>query len=156
MGRRSLQRTILLAILSFGAAPAAHASDRTAEILSKYAEDIDLYVASERHGKTYGMNLLSARAQADILIFDEPTRGIDVGAKAEVHDLIREEAGKEALRRERAHQPGLERSELVELRQKAKKFGFWGLSTPEEYGALIKREVEKYTALGKTLKLKMD
>jgi rhamnose transport system ATP-binding protein len=25
-----------------------------------------------------------------ILIFDEPTRGIDVGAKAEVHDLIRE------------------------------------------------------------------
>ena len=26
----------------------------------------------------------------DILIFDEPTRGIDVGAKAEVHDLIRE------------------------------------------------------------------
>ena len=29
-------------------------------------------------------------------------------------------------------------------------------TTPEEYGALIKREVEKYTALGKTLKLKMD
>lgn len=31
----------------------------------------------------------------------------------------------EALRRERAHRPGLERSELVELQQKAKKFGFW-------------------------------
>ena len=29
-------------------------------------------------------------------------------------------------------------------------------STPEEYGALIRREVEKYTALGKTLKLKVD
>jgi rhamnose transport system ATP-binding protein len=28
--------------------------------------------------------------QPRILIFDEPTRGIDVGAKAEVHDLIRE------------------------------------------------------------------
>lgn len=28
--------------------------------------------------------------QPDLLIFDEPTRGIDVGAKAEVHDLIRE------------------------------------------------------------------
>ena len=27
--------------------------------------------------------------EPDILIFDEPTRGIDVGAKAEVHDLIR-------------------------------------------------------------------
>ena len=42
----------------------------------------------------------------------------------------------EALRRERAHQPGLDRSELVELRQKAKKFGFWGLSTPEQYGGM--------------------
>ena len=25
----------------------------------------------------------------ELLIFDEPTRGIDIGAKAEVHDLIR-------------------------------------------------------------------
>jgi tripartite-type tricarboxylate transporter receptor subunit TctC len=29
-------------------------------------------------------------------------------------------------------------------------------TTPEEYGALIRREVEKYTALAKTLKLKVD
>jgi len=29
-------------------------------------------------------------------------------------------------------------------------------STPEEYGALVKREVEKYAALAKTLKLKVD
>ncbi|MEV6597290.1 acyl-CoA dehydrogenase family protein [Actinoplanes sp. NPDC051346] len=42
----------------------------------------------------------------------------------------------EALRREREHRPGLDRSELHELRQKAKKFGFWGLSTPEEYGGM--------------------
>jgi acyl-CoA dehydrogenase len=42
----------------------------------------------------------------------------------------------EALRRERAHRPALEHDELVELRQKAKKFGFWGLSTPEEYGGM--------------------
>jgi len=42
----------------------------------------------------------------------------------------------EALLRERRHQPGLELSELRELQQKAKKFGFWGLSTPEEYGGM--------------------
>jgi acyl-CoA dehydrogenase len=42
----------------------------------------------------------------------------------------------EVLRRERAHQPGLERSELTELQRKAKQFGFWGLSTPEEYGGM--------------------
>jgi alkylation response protein AidB-like acyl-CoA dehydrogenase len=42
----------------------------------------------------------------------------------------------EALRRYRAHQPGLDRSELVELQHKAKAFGFWGLSTPEQYGGM--------------------
>lgn len=42
----------------------------------------------------------------------------------------------EVLRRERAHQPGLDRSELRELQLKAKAFGFWGLSTPEEFGGM--------------------
>ncbi|WP_250003080.1 acyl-CoA dehydrogenase family protein [Actinoplanes sp. M2I2] len=42
----------------------------------------------------------------------------------------------EALLRERRHEPGLDRSELRELQQRAKKFGFWGLSTPEEYGGM--------------------
>ncbi|MDG6101705.1 acyl-CoA dehydrogenase family protein [Dactylosporangium aurantiacum] len=42
----------------------------------------------------------------------------------------------EVLRRERRHQPGLERGELRELQLKAKQFGFWGLSTPEEYGGM--------------------
>lgn len=38
-------------------------------------------------------------AGPDILIFDEPTRGIDVGAKSEIHHLIRElaDAGKAVL-----------------------------------------------------------
>src|SRR5689334_25324458 len=42
----------------------------------------------------------------------------------------------EVLRRERRGEKGLERSELVELRQKAKKFGYWGLGTPEQYGGM--------------------
>src|SRR5690242_16886729 len=42
----------------------------------------------------------------------------------------------EVLRREREHRPGLEHAELVELQQKAKAFGFWGLSTPQEYGGM--------------------
>ena len=42
----------------------------------------------------------------------------------------------DVLRRERAGEPGLDRSELRELQNKARKFGFWGLSTPEEYGGM--------------------
>ena len=42
----------------------------------------------------------------------------------------------EALRRERRHEPGLTHSELRELQLKARNFGFWGLSTPEEYGGM--------------------
>jgi acyl-CoA dehydrogenase len=59
----------------------------------------------------------------------------------------------EALRRERAHRPGLELSELRELQQKAKKFGFWGLSTPEEYGGMDLPAVMQsllWTAVGRT------
>jgi len=47
------------------------ASDRTAEILREYESQIDLHVATERHGKTYGMNLLAAKARAPILIFTD-------------------------------------------------------------------------------------
>jgi alkylation response protein AidB-like acyl-CoA dehydrogenase len=59
----------------------------------------------------------------------------------------------EALRRERAGRPGLERGELVELRQKAKKFGFWGMGTPEEYGGMDLPAVMQsllWTELGRT------
>ena len=34
-----------------------------------------------------------ARPQSGVLIVDEPTRGIDVGTKAEVHYLLTELAG---------------------------------------------------------------
>jgi acyl-CoA dehydrogenase len=42
----------------------------------------------------------------------------------------------ELLRRERRHEPGLRLDELKELQLKAKRFGFWGLSTPDEYGGM--------------------
>jgi alkylation response protein AidB-like acyl-CoA dehydrogenase len=59
----------------------------------------------------------------------------------------------EALRRERAHQPGLELSELRELQLKAKKFGFWGLSTPERFGGMELPAVTQsliWTEVGRT------
>jgi acyl-CoA dehydrogenase len=42
----------------------------------------------------------------------------------------------DVLRRERQGRPGLELNELRELQNKARAFGFWGLSTPEEYGGM--------------------
>ncbi|GIH14523.1 acyl-CoA dehydrogenase family protein [Rugosimonospora africana] len=60
----------------------------------------------------------------------------------------------ELLRRERAHQPGLTRDELRELQLRAKKFGFWGLSTPEEYGGMDLPAVTQsliWTEIGRTI-----
>jgi alkylation response protein AidB-like acyl-CoA dehydrogenase len=59
----------------------------------------------------------------------------------------------EVLRRERAHQPSISRDELRELQLKAKQFGFWGLSTPEEYGGMNLPAVMQsliWTELGRT------
>src|SRR5262249_24282661 len=42
----------------------------------------------------------------------------------------------EVLRNERAGRPGLDPDVIKELRLKAKKAGFWGINTPEEYGGL--------------------
>ncbi len=47
------------------------ATDRTPDILRNYAAQIDLHIATERHGKTYGMNLLASKARASILIFTD-------------------------------------------------------------------------------------
>ncbi|GAA1718657.1 acyl-CoA dehydrogenase family protein [Nonomuraea bangladeshensis] len=40
----------------------------------------------------------------------------------------------EVLRNEREGRPAIDRDTLVELRAKARKSGFWGINTPEEYG----------------------
>ncbi|GIH06517.1 acyl-CoA dehydrogenase [Rhizocola hellebori] len=59
----------------------------------------------------------------------------------------------EVLRRERAHQPGITRDELRELQLKAKEFGFWGLSTPEEHGGMNLSAVAQsliWTEIGRT------
>lgn len=59
----------------------------------------------------------------------------------------------EVLRRERNHRPGLDLSELRELQLRAKKFGFWGLSTPEEYGGMSLPAVMQsliWTEIGRT------
>jgi cellulose synthase/poly-beta-1,6-N-acetylglucosamine synthase-like glycosyltransferase len=47
------------------------AVDRTAQILQPYASQINLHIATERRGKTHGMNLLASKAQASILIFTD-------------------------------------------------------------------------------------
>lgn len=59
----------------------------------------------------------------------------------------------EVLRRERRHEPGLDPGELRELQLKARKFGFWGLSTPEEYGGMNLSAVVQslvWTEIGRT------
>lgn len=53
------------------------ATDETAEILRRYESDLNLHISSERHGKTYGMNLLSLQAEADILVFTDANVMLD-------------------------------------------------------------------------------
>src|SRR5699024_7078012 len=58
----------------------------------------------------------------------------------------------EVLRNEREGKPSLSEEKLTELQLKAKKAGFWGINTPEEYGgadigqmmlAIVSMEVSK-------------
>ncbi len=54
------------------------ASDATAQKLRAYASDIDVHLASERRGKTHGMNLLSDRARGSILVFTDANVLLDL------------------------------------------------------------------------------
>jgi cellulose synthase/poly-beta-1,6-N-acetylglucosamine synthase-like glycosyltransferase len=62
------------------------ASDRTAEILRGFGSQIALTVATQRHGKTHGMNLLAVQARAPILIFTDANVLMDIDC---VRDLRR-------------------------------------------------------------------
>ena len=53
------------------------ATDATAEILRRYESDLNLHISPERHGKTYGMNLLSLQATVDILVFTDANVMLD-------------------------------------------------------------------------------
>jgi ABC-type sugar transport system ATPase subunit len=73
-----------------------------ADNAKKYIQAMDIKCSGLAHKavKLSGGNqqkvLLSMwiSADPDILLIDEPTRGVDVGAKAEIHKLLREFAGK--------------------------------------------------------------
>ncbi|MFI7673106.1 acyl-CoA dehydrogenase family protein [Actinophytocola sp. NPDC049390] len=58
----------------------------------------------------------------------------------DIRDTVRKFVATELLPREpeflRRGEPGLPRDELRELQLKARAFGFWGLSTPQEYGGM--------------------
>ena len=58
------------------------ASDGTTEILEAYRDRIELHVSPERHGKTYGMNLLVSRTKASIIMFTDANVLIDPSAVA--------------------------------------------------------------------------
>lgn len=53
------------------------ASDRTVELLRPYASQIHLHVSPRRYGKTHGMNLLAARARAQVLVFTDANVMLD-------------------------------------------------------------------------------
>jgi cellulose synthase/poly-beta-1,6-N-acetylglucosamine synthase-like glycosyltransferase len=59
-------------------------SDHTAELLEPYADRITLVVSPERRGKTYGMNLLVSRTDADIIVFTDANVRIDPAAIAAI------------------------------------------------------------------------
>src|SRR5690606_17143152 len=62
------------------------ATDATAERLAEFGDNIDVYVSKERRGKTYGMNLLAARARGSILVFTDANVMLDEGCLEALRD----------------------------------------------------------------------
>jgi cellulose synthase/poly-beta-1,6-N-acetylglucosamine synthase-like glycosyltransferase len=53
------------------------ATDRTAQILADYRDEIKIYAAPARRGKTHGMNFLVAQTAAEIVVFSDANVTID-------------------------------------------------------------------------------
>jgi cellulose synthase/poly-beta-1,6-N-acetylglucosamine synthase-like glycosyltransferase len=54
------------------------ATDDTARLVRAYAPHVQVHVSQERRGKTYGMNLLAARARGSILLFTDANVMLDL------------------------------------------------------------------------------
>jgi cellulose synthase/poly-beta-1,6-N-acetylglucosamine synthase-like glycosyltransferase len=65
-------------------------TDRTAEILHRYTDQLDVHFSTERHGKTHGMNLLASKATAPILIFTDANVTMDLGCVAQLQEYFRD------------------------------------------------------------------
>ncbi len=70
----------------------------------------------------------------DFALSDEQRAIRDTARDFIANELIPREP--EVLRRERRGEPGIRPDEVRELQLKAKSFGFWGISTPEDYGGM--------------------
>ncbi|MEM8951684.1 MAG: glycosyltransferase [Pseudomonadota bacterium] len=64
------------------------ASDRTADIVHEFDDDITAIISNERHGKTYGMNLLVRHTEASILVFTDATVMVEKDAINRLRDYF--------------------------------------------------------------------
>jgi len=64
------------------------AQDRTAELLSPYADRVDLVISSERRGKTAGLNMLLTRSDSELLLFTDANVRCDPSALARLEQAL--------------------------------------------------------------------
>jgi len=67
------------------------ATDGTAEIAGRYADQIELVVSPERHGKSHGLNLLSQRVRAPIMVLADANVRIAEDALINMEKYFRDE-----------------------------------------------------------------
>lgn len=68
------------------------ASDRTAEILRPFSDQIDLVVSTERRGKTAGMNLLVERSESQFLVFTDANVVTPVDSLSKLLEAFKDQA----------------------------------------------------------------